>query len=174
MRPTTSRPELTPIASLPLLYNPRDLALIRRTVALDTTDDEFALFIHWARSLRLDPLRRQVHAFVFNKQDPKKRRLSLVTSIEGLRAVAARTSNYRPDENEPSFICDDARKAETNPAGLVSSSVRVWQHSHGQWFPVTGLAHWDEFAPLKTVWVDNQPTERKVLDKSAAGATCPF
>jgi hypothetical protein len=44
--------------SLSALYNPRDLALIRRTVALDTTDDEFALFIHWARSLRLDPLRR--------------------------------------------------------------------------------------------------------------------
>jgi len=60
MRPPPSRPELTPIVSLPSLYNPRDLALIRRTVASDTTDDEFALFIHWARSLRLDPLRRQV------------------------------------------------------------------------------------------------------------------
>jgi hypothetical protein len=76
MRPIIPRTELTPIASLPSLYNPRDLALIRRTVALDTTDDEFALFIHWARSLRLDPLRRQVHAFVFHKNDPKKRRLS--------------------------------------------------------------------------------------------------
>ena len=62
-------------SGLPALYNPRDLALIRRTVAGDTTDDEFALFIHWARSLRLDPLRRQVHAFVFHKHDPKKRRL---------------------------------------------------------------------------------------------------
>jgi phage recombination protein Bet len=127
MRPPTSRPELTPIVSLPSLYNPRDLALIRRTVASDTTDDEFALFIHWARSLRLDPLRRQVHAFVFHKQDPKKRRLSLVTSIEGFRAIAARTGNYRPDENEPAFIIDDAIKSDTNPAGLVSCSVRVWQ-----------------------------------------------
>jgi RecT family protein len=101
-------PELIPIVSLPTLYNPRDLALIRRTVASDTTDDEFALFIHWARRLRLDPLRRQVHAFVFHKHDPKKRRLSLVTSIEGFRAIVARTRNYRPDENEPAFIADDA------------------------------------------------------------------
>jgi hypothetical protein len=54
MRPIIPRTELTPITSLPSLYNPRDLALIRRTVAMDTTDDEFALFIHWARSLRLD------------------------------------------------------------------------------------------------------------------------
>jgi len=52
MRRPPSRSELTPVVSLPSLYNPRDLALIRRTVATDTTDDEFALFIHWARSLR--------------------------------------------------------------------------------------------------------------------------
>jgi hypothetical protein len=28
--------------------------------------------------------------------------------------------------------------------------------------PDQGVAPWDEFAPLKTVWVDNQPTERKL------------
>jgi phage recombination protein Bet len=174
MRPIIPRTELTPIASLPALYNPRDLALIRRTVAMDTTDDEFALFIHWARSLRLDPLRRQVHAFVFHKQDPKKRRLSLVTSIEGFRAIAARTGNYRPDENEPSFIADDTIKTETNPAALFSCAVRVWQYAHGQWLPITGVARWEEFAPLKTVWIDNQPTERKVLDKSGRWGDMPF
>jgi hypothetical protein len=112
-------------ATVPALANPRDLALIRRTVARDTTDDEFALFIHWARALRLDPLRRQVHAIVFN--DPRKRRLSLVTSIEGVRAVAARTGNYRPDETAPTFSFDEARRNEANPAGLVSAAVRVWQ-----------------------------------------------
>jgi len=149
MRPPPSRTELTPIVSLPALYNPRDLALIRRTVALDTTDDEFASFIHGARSLRLDPLRRQVHAFVFHKTDPKKRRLTLVISIESFRAIAARTGNYRPDA-EPAFIADDALKADTNPAGLASCSVRVWQYAHGQWFPITGMARWEEFAPLKT------------------------
>jgi phage recombination protein Bet len=165
MRPTPSRTELTPIVS----YNPRDLALIRRTVASDTTDDEFALFIHWARSLRLDPLRRQVHAFVFHKQDPKKRRLSLVTSIEGFRAIAARSGNYRPDENEPSFMVDDSLKADINPAGLVSCAVRVWQYAHGQWFPITGVARWEEFAPLKTI---SRPSAR-FSTNPAAGGTCP-
>jgi hypothetical protein len=109
MRPPTSRPELTPIVSLPSLYNPRDLALIRRTVAIDTTDDEFALFIHWARSLRLDPLRRQVHAFVFHKHDPKKRRLSLVTSIEGFRALGR--ARLRAGERSLSFKLRLARLA---------------------------------------------------------------
>jgi len=163
-----------PIVSLPALYNPRDLALIRRTVAADTTEDEFAMFIHWSRSLRLDPLRRQVHAFVFNKHDAKKRRLSLVTSIEGFRAIAARTGNYRPDEDEPVFITDDAMKSDINPPGLVSCAVRVWQFLHGQWHPITGHARWEEFAPLKTVWVDNAPTDRKTLDRTGKWADMPF
>jgi phage recombination protein Bet len=167
-------PAATAIASLPALYNPRDLALIRRTVASDTSDDEFAIFVHMARALRLDPLRRQVHAFVFNKTDPKKRRLTLVTSIEGYRAIAARTGNYRPDEDEPSFITDEDLRSNDNPAGLVSCSVKVWQYAHGQWFPVTGTAHWAEFAPMKTVWADNKPTDIKALDRSGRWGDMPF
>jgi phage recombination protein Bet len=95
-------------------------------------------------------------------------------SIEGFRAIAARPGNYRPDENEPAFINDDALKDETNPAGLVSCAVRVWQYAHGQWFPITGVGRWEEFAPIKTVWVDNQPTDRKVLDKSGRWGDMPF
>lgn len=174
MRPIQPRNEIIPITTLPALYNPKDIFLVRRTVAADTNDDEFALFIHWARSLRLDPLRRQVFAFVFHRNDPKKRRLSLVTSIEGYRAIAARTGNYRPDEQEPTFITDEALKTETNPAGLISCAVRVWQHAHGEWFQITGTAHWAEFAPLRTVWVDNQSTDRKTLDKSGKWADMPF
>jgi len=37
-----------------------------------------------------------------------------------------------------------------------------------------GVARWDEFAPLKTVWADNQPTDRKVLDKSGRWGDMPF
>jgi RecT family len=36
------------------------------------------------------------------------------------------------------------------------------------------MARWEEFAPLKTVWVDNQPTDRKVLDKSGRWGDMPF
>lgn len=160
-------------AGLPALYNPRDLALIRRTVAIDCNDDEFSLFVHTARALGLDPLRRQVHAFVFNKADPKKRRLSLVTGIEGFRAIAARSGNYRPDDQEPAFVCDETLKSDCNPVGLVSCSVRVWQYSRGEWFPISGVARWDEFAPLKTVWADDKPTERRTLDRNGRWADMP-
>jgi hypothetical protein len=77
--------------------------------------------------------------------------------------------NYRPYENEPSFIADDALKAETNPAGLTARSGSG-NSPTGNGSP--SLA--SRAAPLKTVWVDNQPTERKVLDKSGRWGDMPF
>ena len=79
----------------------RDLALVRRTVAADTNDDEFNVFINYCRTLGLNPLRRQIYALVYNKADPKKRKMSIIVAIDGFRSVAARSGNYRPDDDEP-------------------------------------------------------------------------
>lgn len=85
------------------LYEPKQVALIRRSMAKDANDDEFAIFLQMCRALRLDPLRRQVYCFVYNKDDAKKRQMVLVTSIGGFRTIADRTGNYRPDEEAPVF-----------------------------------------------------------------------
>jgi len=138
--------------------NARELALIRRTVAADTTDDEFNLFIHTARHLGLDPLRRQVYAFVYGKKakDQSKRRMSIITGIDGFRAIAERTGNYRPDDDEPTYQIDNSLIGPSNPAGLVKATVRVYKHSHGDWHKVTASAFWAEYAPLKEVWSDTK------------------
>lgn len=172
MHSQAHRTDLVPIANLPALYNPKDLALIRRTVAADTSDDEFSLFINKARHLGLDPLRRQVYAFVFSKDKPDKRRMSIIVAIDGLRTIAARAGDYRPDENEPEFEYDDAQKGSTNPLGLVKVTVRVWKFSHGDWHKITGTAYWDEAAPIRDEWAFSAetgrraPTGHKELDQS--------
>jgi phage recombination protein Bet len=135
-------------------YDPRTLALIRRTVAKDCNDDEFDLFVHTCKHLRLDPLRRQIYAFVFSKDDAKKRRMSIVTAIDGLRAIADRTGAYRPDEDEPRYEIDPALVAQDNPIGLVKATVTVHKFAHGAWHPVTASAYWDEFAPVTEGWSD--------------------
>jgi phage recombination protein Bet len=154
-------------------FNNRQLDLIRRTVAADTNADELELFIHTAKHLRLDPLRRQIYAFVFSKDKPDKRRMSIIVAIDGFRAIADRTGCYRPDEEEPTFEIDPAAvNAETNPIGLVKATVRVWKHAHGAWHKVTASAYWDEYAPIKDEWAWDQeagkkrPTGRKTLDTS--------
>ena len=76
------------------------LALIRRTVAKDTNETEFNLFVEMCKARGLNPLLRHAFAQVYNK-DPKKdkdgnlvqkeRQLVIVVSREGQRALAERT-----------------------------------------------------------------------------------
>lgn len=160
-------------------YDARTLSLIKRTVAADCNDDEFNLFIHTARHLGLDPLRRQIYAFVFSKDNPAKRRMSIITAIDGFRAIAERTGDYRPDEEEPTFEVDPALKGPNNPAGLVKATVRVFKFSHGAWHKVTASAHWDEYAPIREEWAYDQeagkrkPTGRMELDTSGNWGKMP-
>jgi phage recombination protein Bet len=159
-------------------FTPTELSLIRRTVAADTNADEFELFIHTARHLRLDPLRKQVYAFVFSKDKPDKRRMSIITAIDGFRAIADRTGCYRPDDDEPVYEIDPMMKSEVNPIGLVKAVVRVFKFSHGEWHKVTASAYWDEYAPIKEEWASGEdgrrrPTGKSTLDTSGNWGKMP-
>jgi phage recombination protein Bet len=138
------------MGALALVDNAKSLDLIRRTVAKDCDAAEFDQFIHICRAVRLDPLRRQIYAFVFGKNNPQYRRMSVVTGIDGYRAIAERTGNYRPDTSPPRIEYNEgAKDQKTNPLGIVRCEVTVYKHAHGEWFPVTADAYWDEYAPIK-------------------------
>ena len=150
------------------LTDDKQLALIRRTVAKDCDAAEFDLFIHVCRAVRLDPLRRQIYAFVFGKDNPKKRQMTIVTSIGGYRSIAERTGNYRPGPTE--VVVDPALiDAATNPRGISHAVATIYKHAHGEWHPVTETAYWEEFAPIKEVWENNAPTGKFMLDRSKDG-----
>lgn len=124
------------------------VALIRRMNA-DCNNNEFEQFMHVAATLGLDPLKRQIYAFVFNKDNPDRRNMSIIIGIDGFRSVAKRSGEYRPDEQAPRFTIDErAANPASNPLGLVSAEVTVHQYAQGQWHPVTAIAFWDEFAPI--------------------------
>ena len=157
------------VAHLNPQFDPRQLDLIRRTVAADTTADEFDIFISYCRALGLDPLRKQIYALVYNKKDPAKRRMSIIVGIDGFRSVAARSGNYRPDNDEPAYEYDPLLKSDLNPLGLIKATVKIWQFSHGEWFPVAASAYWDEYAAIKEEWGVGEdgrrgPTGRKTVD----------
>lgn len=144
-------------------FTPQQVALIKRTVAKDCNDQEYNLFLEMAKARGLNPLMRHVFAQVYNKEvkldkqgkpypNQKERQLVIVVSREGQRALAERTKAYRPDERAPRFEQDDALKSATNPAGLISAEVSVYKHSHGEWFPVTEVAYWEEYAPIVEAW----------------------
>jgi len=129
-------------------FRPAQLQLIQR-MNPDCSPDEFNVFLSVAANLGLDPLRKQIYCFVYNKDNADKRRMSIIVGIDGFRSVAKRSGEYRPDNRAPRFITDPEKIDEaTNPLGLVSAEVSVFQFSHAQWHEVAAIAYWDEFAPI--------------------------
>lgn len=146
-------------------FTPAQLKLIRQTVAADTNDMEFDLFVAAARHSGLDPFRKQISAIVFNKDNPAKRKMAIITTIDGLRVIAERSGQYRPDDNPPSFEIDNELKGPTNPLGIVSCTVKVFKRDQlGTWYACAGQAYWDEFAPIKDVWENRQKTGEQTVD----------
>ena len=175
---TTLNATVTPLRARD--YNPSQLALIQRTIAADCNKDEFDLFVEVSRRIGLDPFRRQIYAVVYNKDRPDKRKMSIITGIDGFRAVAGRNRDYRPDDAEPDFKYDPDVKGPNNPLGLVRALVRCFKLSpNGEWHPVVGIAYWDEFAPLKEVWEYDETQKKRVpsgkieLDPKSKWATMP-
>lgn len=150
-------------------YSGSQLSTIRRTVAADTNDMEFDLFMEAAKSYGLDPFRRQISAIVFSKSDAKKRKMAIIVNRDGLRAIAQRCRDYRPSSTPAEFDIDESLKSPANPQGIVRCGVTLHKRDgSGDWFPVYGEAYWDEFAPVKDQWdYDPQAGKRQPTGKQA-------
>lgn len=140
-------------------FSSREMDLARRTVAKDCNNTEFDIFMHICRHTGLDPLRKQIYSFVFHKNDSIKRQMVPVTAIGGLRSIAERTGNYRPDDKAARLeISEDAKNPDANPLGIIHAEVTVFKYAHGDWFPAVGEAYWDEYVPLYDGKIDKKKT----------------
>lgn len=149
--------------------DPKMVALVHRTSAKDCNADEFNQFIAVARDLNLNPLRKQIYAFVFSKDKPDKRNMVIVVAIDGMRAISARGGLYRPDNRAPRWMIDEkAIDPLTNPLGIVCCEVSIFtghklKDANGaeriEWNEVVGVAYWTEFAPIKKGWQDDRDPE---------------
>lgn len=162
-------------------FNPSQLKVIKDTVARDSNTTEFSLFMEACRAYGLDPFRKQIFSVIYSKDNPDKRKQTIIVSRDGLRVLAHRCRDYRPASEPAHIIYDTAVKGPTNPKGIVSATVRLWkQDNRGEWFPVTGEAYWDEFAPVVDEWAFDEearkrkPTGQKTLDASGNWSKMPI
>lgn len=147
-----------------LMGDPKHLQLLRRTIAKGLNDGEFDLFVGVARRLGLDPLRNQLRTIIFSANDPEKRSMVIVTKIEGYRAIAARSGQYRPMDSAPVIEYDPDLKSDTNPHGIVRAEYRAYlRDERGDWHPVVGEAYWDEYVPLDNVWGEDPDTGKRCV-----------
>ena len=169
------------------------VSLVMRTVASDCdpanyqdpalkkmATGDFNLFMEACKNYRLDPFRKQILPLVFSKNKVTKRKMSIVVTRDGLRVVAQRCGDYRPASQKAEIdYCSDGA-GPLNPKGIVSITVYLWkQDNRGEWFPVVGEAHWDEFAPITEKWAENEhkkwaPTGEKALDSGGNWAKMPI
>jgi len=140
---------------------PKQLSLVKSTIAKDCNDDEFSLFCEVARGKGLDPFLGQIIPMVFSKGNAEKRKLTIIISRDGQRVIAQRCGDYRPASKPPAYEIDKALISPTNPQGIVSATTYLWKQDQksGEWYEVAGQAFWEEFAPVKNAsddfeWVD--------------------
>lgn len=154
------------VATISREFTAQHLKIIRANNP-DLEAQEFDTFIEYARRAGLDPFRRQISAIVFGKKakDKSRRRVAFVVGIDGYRAMADRTGTYMPHSEPPSFV--QCEQTPTNPAGLLSCTVRVKKYAHGGWHEFSATAYWDEFAPVEEEWAEVegrwQPSGKKKL-----------
>jgi phage recombination protein Bet len=161
--------------------SPKQISLVKSTIAKDCNDDEFNLFAEVARAKGLDPFLGQIIPMVFSKDKPDKRKLTIIISRDGQRVIAQRCGDYRPASKPPTYKMDKALMSPINPQGIVSATVYLWKQDQksGEWYEVAGQSFWEEFAPVSDEWVYDQdagkrkPTGNKVLDSSGNWCRMP-
>lgn len=161
--------------------SPRQLTLVKTTVAKDTNDGEFNLYMEVAKAKGLDPFLGQIIPMVFNKDKADKRKMTIIISRDGQRVIAQRCGDYRPASKPPEYERDKDLISALNPQGIVSATTYLWKQDQksGDWYEVAGQAFWEEFAPIADEWVFDQnagkrePTGNKTLDSSGNWCRMP-
>lgn len=160
---------------------PRQISLVKTTVAKDCNDDEFSLFMEVARAKGLDPFLGQIIPMVFNKGNSEKRKMTIIVSRDGQRVVAQRCGDYRPASKPPVYDTAKELISPLNPQGIMSATTYLWKQDarSGEWYEVAGQAFWEEMAPVVDEWVYDQdagkrkPTGKKTLDGSGNWCRMP-
>lgn len=141
---------VTAVIQNPTSFDQKQLDLIRATVAKDTTNDEFLLFIEVCKFHRLNPFARQIYAVVRNGQNG--RQMTIQTSIDGFRLMAERTGKYA-GQLGPQWCGDDGVWVDVwlKQEPPAAARVGILRKDFNQ--PIWGVARYSSYMqPSGPLW----------------------
>lgn len=115
--------------------------LIKRTVAVGTTDDELQLFLYTAKRTGLDPLAKQIHAIKRWNSQAGREVMTVQTGIDGYRLTADRTGKLA-GISDPLFDVED----KPHPG---KATVTVRKLVDGNECEFSASARWSEYVQTK-------------------------
>jgi phage recombination protein Bet len=139
------------------------VALVKRTICRDGTDDDLKLFIGICNATGLNPFLKQIYAVFRKEKGRDAKSMTVQTSIDGLRLTADRSGKYT-GQMPPQWCGEDGVWREVwldakNPP--AAARVGVLRSDFTQ--PCYGIATWASYAVWEKEWSNGQPTGRMKL-----------
>jgi phage recombination protein Bet len=117
------------------------LQLIKETICVGITDNEFEMFMYHCNKLGLDPLARQIYPVKRRNNALGRDVMSIQTGIDGYRLIADRTGKYSPGK-DPEYVYDKDGRL------VCAKSYVKKQTRDGKWHEISASAHYCEYASL--------------------------
>ena len=136
-----------PVATGPR-FTPDELALLRRTMMVGATDDEFKLFVYQCERTGLDPFTRQIYAVKRWDARAQKNIWQTQTSIDGLRLTAERSGKYAGQVG-PFWCGKDGEWRDVWLSTEPPAAARIGVMRHDFKEPCWGVARFDAYAQKK-------------------------
>jgi phage recombination protein Bet len=128
-----------------LRFSPKQVALLKRTIAKGTTDDEFSLFMEVAQRTGLNPFAKQIYAIKRRSRDGDDT-MTIQTGVDGYRLIAQRTGEYA-GQRGPQWCGADGEWRDVWLEAERPAAARVGVFRTGFVEPVWGVATTASYMP---------------------------
>ncbi len=122
--------------------------LLKTQICPGASDDELSLFMAVAKKTGLDPFSRQIYGFM-RKEKSKTgqwlQKLSIQTSIDGFRLIAARTNEYEGQVG-PLWCGEDGEWKDVWLSNLPPAAAKVGVWRKGFKEPIYSVAKFESYA----------------------------